>query len=167
MKRGRHSIWNMGCFEPINSNARRGLTSGISKAKDIIIRNFTERVIVRKNPNRRELGIDISNHAITCFCDRLKYMGHEVPPNPEEKINNILSIAVPSDIPKRLQRVTNNETEKVEHLVALGWRFVISNNVLIAVERIKRKENQPPSLQPKRKKIKRNKEIRRQGNGHK
>lgn len=155
MKRGRHSIWNIGCFEPINSNARRGLTSGTSKTRDIIIRNFTERVIVRKISNRRELRIDISNHAITGFCDRLKYMGHAVPPNPGDKINNILSIAVPSDIPKRLLRLANKETEKVEHLVALGWRFVISNDVLIAVERIKRKENQPPNLQLKRKKIKR------------
>ena len=92
------------------------------------------------------LTIRISDHAFKRFVERSKFNQYPVPDTPEKieaKIRRLLASAEPEKLDRlRLtKRLLNNGAQDAEYFVHSGWRFVISNNVVVTIERVKPEQN--------------------------
>jgi hypothetical protein len=87
--------------------------------------------------------IIITDHAISRFQEHLKYVNGKEATDPEATIRKLLAKAKPESIDPeyRLKRLLNHGIQESEYLVNSGWRFVITNGVLVTVERTKRGQN--------------------------
>lgn len=83
--------------------------------------------------------IIITDHAKERFVERFSRMAKSIPKNPEESIRKLLKHAVPEEMEPmhRVIRLINNGSQPVSYFTHSGWRFVIADNVLVTVERMK------------------------------
>jgi len=89
------------------------------------------------------LNIEISEHAIEKFIERCEINGMLVSTNPGQAIKNLLFKAQYEEVDKRqrVHRLIKNRFQPAEYYTADGWRFVISNNVVVTIERCNPSEN--------------------------
>lgn len=83
--------------------------------------------------------IIITDHAKERFVERFSRLAKSVPKNPEESIRKMLKHAMPEEMDPvhRVVRLINNGSQPVSYYTCHGWRFVIADNVLVTVERMK------------------------------
>ena len=83
--------------------------------------------------------IILSEHCIERFVERVKLMCGKEMEDPERTLRNLLMRAVPEEIEPRYRvaRLISNNFRDANYFRCEGWRFVIADNTLLTVERIK------------------------------
>ena len=86
----------------------------------------------------------ITRHARERFVERSVKMGAHLPPDPEASIRKLLERSeVDTSLPKhvRVRRLMRNELRDAVYRSCQGWRFVIVNDRLLTIERVKPQQN--------------------------
>jgi len=93
------------------------------------------------------LNVEISEHAIEKYIERCKIndipMSHKHDIVIEAEVKSILIDAEYEEVDKRqrVHRLIKNRFQPAEYYTIDGWRFVISNNVVVTIERCNPLEN--------------------------
>lgn len=89
------------------------------------------------------LKIEISEHAVEKYIERCKLNNISVSENPKKTVRKLLLAAKYEEVNKgqRVHRLIKNRFQPAEYYAVDGWRFVISNNVVVTIERCNPLEN--------------------------
>lgn len=83
------------------------------------------------------LSVEISEHAIEKFIERCRINSISMPKNPAQTVKELLLESQYEEVDKgqRIHRLIKNRFQPAEYYAVDGWRFVISNNVVVTIER--------------------------------
>lgn len=87
--------------------------------------------------------ITISAHALKRFTERFENVYGIIPLSPVQSLKEVLEKASPEKmLPHlRVKRIMSNGYQLAEYYTYQGWRFVVTDNTLLTVERIEKGQN--------------------------
>lgn len=91
----------------------------------------------------KENEINITDHALERFTERILKMGGDLPKKPVKVIRAMVKRAVPENMSSghRVQRLLANNYKVTDYLVCDGWRIVMASNSIVTIERVNPEQN--------------------------